>query len=73
MLEPLLRPEQVADLLSVSLETAWRFGREGPLRFAVVRIGGPKGRMRFRRDAIERWIQTSGHDPEVTPQPAGAA
>ena len=73
MLEPLLRPEQVADLLGVSRGTAWRLGREGALRFATVRIGGPKGRMRFRRDAVEHWLSAGGEASDAEPQPAAGS
>jgi excisionase family DNA binding protein len=70
MIEHLLRAEQVAEVLGVSRGTAWRLGREGALRFATVRIGGPKGRMRFRRDAIEHWLAAGGEASDAALTPA---
>jgi excisionase family DNA binding protein len=64
----LMTVDEVAALLALERETVWSLGREGALRFAVIRIGGPRGRMRFRRDLVEHWIEAGG-----PLQPAGAA
>jgi excisionase family DNA binding protein len=53
-MERLLRLEEVADLLAVKRSTlyAWLHRGEGP---PVVKL--PSGSLRFRRQAVEAWVQ----------------
>jgi len=74
--EPLLTPEQVADILGgdgddkITPATVMRLAREGKLR------GKKVGRYwRFKRSWIERWIEEGGNDgnAEISAGPTLAA
>lgn len=60
MVGPLLTPREVAEALRIPLKTVWRYGREGPLRSAVVRVGG---HVRFRADLVAQFVEAGGSDP----------
>lgn len=59
----LLRVNEVADLIRVSASTlrGWRMSRTGPDSF---RLGG---RVVYRRDEVERWIQAQEAASHNTP------
>ena len=59
----LLTAQEIADLVRVPLSEAYRLGREGNLRPAVVRVGN---RMRFRREYVDR---AEGRAPSVVGTP----
>lgn len=51
---PLLKPEQVQELLGVSRRLVYQMAQDG--RLPSVRIGGPDGPLRFRPDVLERLV-----------------
>ena len=72
MTEPLLTARVVAERFAVSPETVLRWTRRGDLE--AVRL--PGGQLRYRPDALERWLanRTTGPAPEgeVSPTPSAA-
>jgi excisionase family DNA binding protein len=61
----LLTARQVAELLGVSAETILRWTRRGDL--SAIRL--PGGAMRYREDALDRWLtdhSTGGADSTLT-------
>ena len=63
--DPMLTTREVAELLGVDVQTirAWTKRDDDPI--PVVRL--PDGRMRFRRSALEAWIDGRRVGPKVEP------
>ena len=54
--EPLLRAEQVAEYLSISVQTLfnWRLRGEGPVAY---KFGGRSGPLRYQQADVEKWLE----------------
>jgi excisionase family DNA binding protein len=65
----LMKPEELAELLRVTVPTAWGWARRGTVP-GVIRPGGRA--IRFRRDLVEAWIAAGCPSPEeVNPESGG--
>jgi excisionase family DNA binding protein len=53
--DSLLTVRQVADALGFSTETILRWNRRGEFEGVVIRL--PGGRLRFREDRLDAWIE----------------
>lgn len=53
--EPLLRADQVAEYLGISVQTLfnWRLRGEGPVAY---KFGGRGGPLRYQRVDVEKWL-----------------
>jgi excisionase family DNA binding protein len=58
MASQLLKPEEVRQLLNVS--RSWLYDAANAGRIPSVRLG-PGGPLRFDRQQIEQWLQSSGN------------
>lgn len=57
MSEKLLDAKQVAEMLSVKVTTVYAWVKANNLPVVILKQGPCKACVRFRRSAIERWIQ----------------
>jgi excisionase family DNA binding protein len=60
-LERLLTPHEVAELTRLQIDTLYRLARRGDLPFLKLR-----GRLRFRRSDVRRWLDASAGSPRTT-------
>lgn len=65
----LMKPDELADLLRVTVPTVWVGARRGTIPGAI-RLGARA--IRFRRDLVEQWIAAGCPAPEE-PGPDAAA
>ena len=56
--EPLLRAEQVAEMLNVKVSTVYEWVRMNYLPSIRLGTGDTKPLVRFERSAIEQWLET---------------
>jgi len=56
--EPLLRADQVAEYLGISVQTLsnWRLRDEGPVAH---KVGGRSGPLRYQRVDVEKWLKAN--------------
>ena len=57
MIEELMKPSEVALMLRVS--RSWVYDAAADGRLPAVRLGGPDGPLRFIREDVEQWLESS--------------
>ena len=63
---PLLTAREVAELLGVSTDTVLRWTGRGDLP-AIRLPGTARGRLRYRPEAIEAWLDAHANRPKTPP------